>query len=218
MPNNPPYPNVGTNPLPDTKYINSVASTYTDGGAGGTGTFRQDTGWTPYTVGAQFLTADADVAVTVTGPANVVAGNDVTFNVTVTNNGPSDAQGVTLGDTLPAGTTFVSETQNSGPSFTCITPAAGATGSISCTIPTLASGATATFTVVLHVSPTVAGGTTIGDTTTVGTTTPDSVMSDNSSTVTVTVVAPSQVPTLGPLAFMLLAVALTGFGVFVLRH
>ena len=42
-------PTVGSNPLPDTAYWETTdAGDYTDGGAGGVGTFRQDTGWTPY--------------------------------------------------------------------------------------------------------------------------------------------------------------------------
>lgn len=40
-------PSVGSQPLPDTAYWNTTyAGFYTDGGAGGVGTFRQDTGWT----------------------------------------------------------------------------------------------------------------------------------------------------------------------------
>jgi len=42
-------PTVGGNPNPDTAYWNTMtASNYTDGGAGGIGTFRQDTNWSPY--------------------------------------------------------------------------------------------------------------------------------------------------------------------------
>jgi hypothetical protein len=48
-------PTVGSNPLPDTAYWNSAhAGFYTDGGAGGVGTFRQDTNWTPYNAAITF--------------------------------------------------------------------------------------------------------------------------------------------------------------------
>ncbi len=39
-------PSIGSQPLPDTAYLNSTsAGFYADGGAGGTGTFRQDQNW-----------------------------------------------------------------------------------------------------------------------------------------------------------------------------
>ncbi|QAY69456.1 DUF11 domain-containing protein [Xylanimonas protaetiae] len=47
----------------------------------------------------------ADVRVTKTGPAAVVAGRQVTYTVTATNYGPSDAADVVLADPLPAGVT-----------------------------------------------------------------------------------------------------------------
>jgi PEP-CTERM motif len=48
-------PSVGSQPLPDTAYWNtSYAGFYTDGGASGVGTFRQDTEWTPYSGAIEF--------------------------------------------------------------------------------------------------------------------------------------------------------------------
>jgi hypothetical protein len=48
-------PSVGTQPLPDTAYWNtSTASNYADGGAGGVGTLRQDTNWTPFSGAIEF--------------------------------------------------------------------------------------------------------------------------------------------------------------------
>jgi uncharacterized repeat protein (TIGR01451 family) len=46
------------------------------------------------------LTTSADLAVTVSPPPPVVEGNTITYNVSVTNNGPSDAQNVVLSDML----------------------------------------------------------------------------------------------------------------------
>jgi hypothetical protein len=49
-------PQVGSQPFPDTAYWNTAtAGNYTDGGKGGTGTFRQDTAWTPYSGAAEFI-------------------------------------------------------------------------------------------------------------------------------------------------------------------
>jgi hypothetical protein len=42
-------PSLGSNPFPDTAYVTfSSAGSYADGGAGGVGIFRRDTGWTPF--------------------------------------------------------------------------------------------------------------------------------------------------------------------------
>jgi hypothetical protein len=52
-------PVVGSKPAPGTIYWNTTsASYYSDGGAGGTGTLRQDTNWLPYSVAAEFSGPD----------------------------------------------------------------------------------------------------------------------------------------------------------------
>ncbi|UCC84845.1 MAG: DUF11 domain-containing protein, partial [Gemmatimonadota bacterium] len=56
------------------------------------------------------VTEQADLNVTKTGPANVLAGDTVTFVITTANGGPSNATNVTVTDTLPSGVTFVSAT------------------------------------------------------------------------------------------------------------
>jgi uncharacterized repeat protein (TIGR01451 family) len=139
------------------------------------------------------VTPSADVAVTKDGPSTTGAGGNVTYTVTVTNNGPSDAANVSLTDTLPANTTFVSATQDSGPAFSCGTPAVGGTGTITCTIDPLPAGATATFTFVLHVSPSAPSGSSIANTATVATTTADPNAGNDSSTSTATVVVEADV-------------------------
>lgn len=48
-------PSVGSNPFPDTAYWNTqTAGNYADGGAGGVGTFRRDTNWTPFSGAVTF--------------------------------------------------------------------------------------------------------------------------------------------------------------------
>src|SRR6185436_8088220 len=91
----------------------------------------------------------ADVAVVKSGPPNAVSGSDVTYTLTATNNGPSDAANVSLTDTPGANLTFVSLTQTTGPTFNCV--------SSTCTVAAFAAGATATFDLVLHVAPTATG-------------------------------------------------------------
>jgi uncharacterized repeat protein (TIGR01451 family) len=96
------------------------------------------------------VTSSADLSVVKTATSAVTAGNNVTYHIVVTNNGPSDATAVNMSDTLPPNTTFVSETQTGGPSFTCLNPAVGATGAVSCSIATLTFGTTATFDIIAN--------------------------------------------------------------------
>jgi uncharacterized repeat protein (TIGR01451 family) len=135
------------------------------------------------------VTTSADAGVVKTGPASVHAGTNITYTVTVTNAGPSDATTVSLTDTVPAGTTFVSENQTSGPTFTCLTPASGGTGTITCNLATLPAGASATFSIVVKVALGFAGP--VANTANVGATTPDPQSGNSSSTATTTVVPPS---------------------------
>jgi hypothetical protein len=55
-------PSVGSDTVPGTAYWNTLtAGWYTDGGAGGVGTFRQDTNWSPYTPAVTFTANVAPV-------------------------------------------------------------------------------------------------------------------------------------------------------------
>jgi uncharacterized repeat protein (TIGR01451 family) len=54
------------------------------------------------------LPATADIATTVSGPSTVTAGAKVTYTITVTNSGSSTSVCVSVTDTLPAGSTFLS--------------------------------------------------------------------------------------------------------------
>ena len=130
------------------------------------------------------LSASADVAVTKTGPTTAVQNQDVSYTIIVTNNGPSDAQTVTLSDPLPATTTFVSNTQNSGPAFSCTNPSIGSGGTVSCSIATLTGGTSATFTLVVHTTLSTPAGL-MSNTATVSSASPsDPNPGNNSSTAT----------------------------------
>jgi uncharacterized repeat protein (TIGR01451 family) len=132
------------------------------------------------------VNTSADLAITKTdSPDPVSAGNNITYTINVTNNGPSDAQSVTLSDTIPTNTTFVSNSGATG--WTCTDPSVGGTGTISCTRATLANGASSTFTVVVKVNASTATGTTITNSATVSSTTTDPTSTNNSATATTSV-------------------------------
>ncbi|HEU5270598.1 MAG TPA: hypothetical protein VFU36_11795, partial [Jatrophihabitans sp.] len=130
------------------------------------------------------VTASADVKITKTiSSASFLAGAPASYQLAVTNLGPSAAAGpITVTDPLPAGAGFVSA---AGTGWTCdpITP--GSTGAtLHCTLTgPLAAGASPaaiTVTVSLPSGQTAA----VGNTATVGSGTADPVPGNNSSTVT----------------------------------
>jgi uncharacterized repeat protein (TIGR01451 family) len=133
----------------------------------------------------------ADLAITKTATPNpVLAGNNVTYTVSATNNGPAAATSVVISDTLPPNTTFVSGTAPGG--WTCTPLAPGGTGTASCSNPSLPSNSTAAFTFILQVTAGTAPGTVITNTVSVTSATPDPTLSNNTASAAVTVTSPSQ--------------------------
>jgi uncharacterized repeat protein (TIGR01451 family) len=116
----------------------------------------------------------ADVAITVAdNPDPVKVKTELTYALTVRNNGPSPATGVTVNDSLPSGVTFGSVTTTQG----------SCTSSVSCTLGTLASGAAVTITI--KVTPQTSG--TLTNTATVAATENDPTASNNTATTTTAV-------------------------------
>lgn len=135
--------------------------------------------------GKVVFAGSADLEVTKNAPATVVAGTPLQYVLTVTNNGPSTAQGVTLTDRLPAGVTFVSVSTTVG-SCTYGQPVER---ELTCNLGNLASGATATVTVNATVAPDVAPGTVLVNEAVVASATADPDNSDNRISVSTTVSA-----------------------------
>ena len=131
--------------------------------------------------------ASTDLAVTKVESVDPVnAGTTLTYTITVSNLGPATADNVTLADTLSAGTTFNSLSQSG---WSCTTPTVGVTGTINCSIASLAASGSSVLTLVVNVDSTIADGTTLSNTATVGMSTIDSNTNNNSATETTTVAA-----------------------------
>jgi uncharacterized repeat protein (TIGR01451 family) len=116
-----------------------------------------------------------DLSVTKSGsPADLVLGaGNITWTMVVTNNGPSEATGVTVADPMPAGNTFVSATTTQG---SCTGGAI-----LNCTIGDMAAGASVTITLVT--TPSTVGPQT--NTVTVAGSRPETNTGNNSATATV---------------------------------
>lgn len=85
----------------------------------------------------------ADVAISKTATASTTIGGNITYTLTVTNNGgtpPNTANLVTVTDPLPTGTTFVSATTTVG--------SCSGTAVVTCNLGNMVSGATETITIV----------------------------------------------------------------------
>lgn len=129
-------------------------------------TFDQTPGNNSATTGA-VVTGSADLQVTKTLATALAAGQNVTYTVTVTNAGPSDAAGVSVSDPTPPGLTFVSNT-------------GGCSTAYPCAIGTMLPGQTVTINSTYSVPPTATGNVT--NSATASSTTPDPVAGNNTGT------------------------------------
>ena len=155
----------------------------------GTGTIQNDDG------------PSADLSISKTTAATTFEpGDQITYTITVENEGPNDATSLTVTDVLPPGLTLVSA---SGTGWTC-----NGTTTVTCTLPVLAADATSTITLVA----TASGSASITNTATVSAASADDAPGNNSAFAVVApaAVAGAGIPTLSEWALMLLALMLVG--------
>lgn len=120
--------------------VASVTNTAAVSGGGQTNT-SNDSSSDPTTV---VSSSDLSLSKTVNNP-NPIQGQNVTFTITLTNTGPSNATNVVVTDVLPAGLTFVSATPSTG-TYT--------SGTGAWAVASLTSGSSATLQIVALVSNT----------------------------------------------------------------
>lgn len=127
--------------------------------------------------------ANLSVTKTPDDGGQAVAGTDTAFTITVHNDGPSDADAVTVTDTLPPGMTLVSI---AGDGWTC-DPGTPAT----CARASLAAGADATIAVEAHIAASVPAGETLVNEAEAGTATAGDDTADNTGQAAVEVTTSS---------------------------
>ncbi|MCD2491567.1 DUF11 domain-containing protein [Lacrimispora sp. NSJ-141] len=120
----------------------------------------------------------ADLEITKTGPAVAEAGGPVTYTITVTNNGPSDAQDVSVTDAVPAAVAGTEYSVNGS----AYSPWTG-----SYTIPVLAASGSVTISIRGTLSPSASGSLT--NSAFVSSSTPDPDLSNNDDSVITNVTA-----------------------------
>ncbi|HEX7679926.1 MAG TPA: IPTL-CTERM sorting domain-containing protein [Thermoanaerobaculia bacterium] len=147
-----------------------------------------------------FATA-TDLSIVKNTAASVAFGsNPISYTLAVTNNGPSVANTVSVSDTLPPGSTFVSA---SGSGWVCNNVA----GVVTCTVASLPLGAAPVINLTFNAPPVASAGT-LSNTATVSSATSDPTPANNSSTKTVPIFPGNQIPALSTWMLGLLAAAL----------
>ena len=129
------------------------------------------------------MALSADLAVTkVDNVDPVLAGTNLTYTVTASNGGPSDAADVTVVDTLRAGLIFVSATPAQG---SC----AEAAGVVTCPVGTIVDGGSVDIVIVVSIPSTTLEATVLTNDASVGSTVPDPVVGNDTTSEDTTVAA-----------------------------
>jgi uncharacterized repeat protein (TIGR01451 family) len=133
-------------PTPFGEYVKSIACTDADGNpvatGGSVGRWTLVVAATTYTCNVTNSAAADVVLEKSAAPSPVVPGEDVTFSLKVTNNGPSTAVAQSITDDLPDEVTFSSASPGCNE----------ASGTVTCAAGDLAAGASQTFTITARVA------------------------------------------------------------------
>jgi uncharacterized repeat protein (TIGR01451 family) len=152
----------------------------------------------------------ATLSIAKTAPVTEVAvGSSFAYSIVVANGGPDGATNVVMTDPLPASLLFTSLVAPAG--WSCTTPPAGSGGTVTCAIPSLANGASATFMLTV----TVAAGATGTIVNSASVTAPEETGAASASAPAVNVASGEPIPTLS--VWMLIALAAIVSGAALLR-
>jgi uncharacterized repeat protein (TIGR01451 family) len=153
----------------------------------------------------------ADLAVTKNEAHDLVLpGTLLEYTIVVRNDGPSDAKNATMTDTLPANTRLSVVSAPAG--WVCTKPPGG-TGTLTCTVPSLPFGASATFVVGVRVNNGLPNGTKINNAVTVSSSSDLPDPTANNDLASTTAVSYLPVPTLGAMGLLACALLLAGVAV-----
>jgi uncharacterized repeat protein (TIGR01451 family) len=125
----------------------------------------------------------ADISISKSADESVQRGGTLTYTVVVTNEGPDSASNVTATDVLPAHTTYVNATASQGTTNF-------ASNTVTANFGTIVAFDSAILTIQVTVDADTPRDTTISNTATVTSTTPDPVPENNSSTAATAVTGP----------------------------
>ena len=119
------------------------------------------------------ITRQSDLSISKVGPVGpVVAGTNMVYAISYSNGGVSDAANAVISDTLPAGTTYVSDTGG------CMEAA----GTLTCNLGTVPAGGGGNFEITVLVQPDVPDGADLTNTATITSDSPDPTPGNSSST------------------------------------
>lgn len=152
--------------------------------------------WLVRAFGTRILNVDADLSITKDG---VLAGSQIVFTITVTNNGPDDAENVVVTDPLPPEVTYNSDDCGGAnvPPWTWNVGTLPVNNSVACNL-------------TVDVNPDATGD--VVNTATVTADQNDPSPGDESSTAVVPLGSILEIPTLGRFGLLLLVLVLAGFG------
>jgi uncharacterized repeat protein (TIGR01451 family) len=134
-----------------------------------------------FDIGAyEFIKPLADLAIAKTTVGEPHAGQTFSYIIDVENQGPADAQNVSLTDELPDGTVFSSITGSGN--FNC-----SGTGPVTCAKPTMTAGEIDSLTLTIFIPASIVKGMQIKNSVSITSTTPDPNSANNAASVVATI-------------------------------